>query len=146
MRILCRKAGNTLKPVDEAGFKVLGRIKQGDAVWVDVTRPRNLRQFQLYWALMQIVADNSDYYDSKEQVSDMMKVATGHTSTFIDHHGQIWHELKSISFDNMDQDTFNAYFDRCIDIIVRRFLPNLPEGDLRREVEDMCRVNLGGTP
>lgn len=135
--ILVTKHLGGLRPVDEAGQQALRRLRHGEVVRVDIARPRNVQHHRLFWALLTLVSDNSRHYDTPEQVLTALKIALGHVDPIVGHDGKTYFVPRSISFANMDQDEFSAFFDRCVDVIVQRFLPGVTEEALRREVLDM---------
>jgi hypothetical protein len=100
-------------------------------------RARNVRQHRLYWALMNIIAENTDRGWSSEGASFFMKIATGHYDEITDAHGNVYKNPRSISFAAMDQGEFQVFMDKCIKLVCERIIPGLPEGDLRRTLMEM---------
>jgi hypothetical protein len=128
-----------LRPVDDIGTQALSRLKQGDVVMVEYSRPRNPRHHRLFFALLNIVANNSPHYDDPEQVLLALKIATGHVVPHIAFDGKTYMVPQSIAFNKMDQDAFDRFFDKCVDIVVRRFLPGVTDAELRAELESMTQ-------
>lgn len=130
-----------LRPVDDLGQQYLSKIKHGETFLVEIKRARNPKQHRLYWSLCNIVADNSRYYQNAEQVSLALKVATGHVVPMINpSDGKTYLVPKSIAFHAMAQDEFNQFFERCIQLVVERFLPGVTDKELRAEIAAMCGV------
>lgn len=50
---------------------------------------------------------------------------------------QVVYVPKSIAFHNMDQVEFSKFFNRCVEIVCRRFLPGVKDTQLRKQVEDL---------
>ena len=136
-KIAMRKSFGTLRPCEgqEEAFK---RIPNGD-VMIEVShakRPRSIRQHKLYWALMTLIAENTDQGWNAEDVSFLMKIATGHFDELTNSRGETFRRPRSISFAAMDQDDFMVFFDKCIDVVNRHIIPGAGE-DMRKEVEAM---------
>lgn len=131
---LVTKRLGSLRPVDEAGQQALRRMRDGEVAVIEISRPRNVHHHRLFWALLTLVADNSRHYDMPEQVLAALKIALGHVDTIVGHDGKTYFVPKSISFAQMNQDDFAQFFDRCVDVIVRRFLPGVTDEEVRREI------------
>lgn len=141
MKLLMTKTLNGLRPADRTSEEALAKVKMGQAFVVEVKRARNARQLALYWALCGLVADHSDAYQDKEQVSFVFKIATGHTMPVIGHDKRTYWQPRSIAFDKMSQDDFNRFLSRCIDVVVTKLLPQVTDAELRAELESICRIN-----
>lgn len=138
--ILMRKAFGALRPVDEQGEESLRGIPNGAVVKVTVKRPRNIRHHRLYWALMSLLHENQSRYATVEELSDAIKCAVGHCTVITRPDGTEIRIPRSISFSKMDQDAFKQFFDRVVELAVSKILPNVEEAELRREVEDLVRL------
>lgn len=135
--ILLARSMGSLRPVDDAGEAVIAGIGQGEIVKAEIKRPRNPQHHRLFWALASIVAANSEHWRSAEDVVTALKFATGHTEQFKMPSGQVYELPRSISFAAMNQDAFDAFYDRCIRVIVEKWLPGVSEDGLRQEVLEM---------
>lgn len=134
-----------LEPVDEAGVEALSHYKAGDVVRGDLRKPRNPRRHRWYWALCGLVAENSER--TAEEVSTLLKLATGHRDTLplkagaCPHCGgevaKVAYLPKSISFAKMDDVQFAAFVDRCVHVVVTRLLPGVEAPILKAEIEAM---------
>lgn len=135
----------TLRAADDAGKELLAGLKNGEAVRVSITRPRNVRFHRLFWALMQKVHDNlpedkAERYPTTELLVAWFKIKTGHCDTFmIEGRGTVYLP-KSISFAKMDNTEFSAFFDRCCQLVALHFIPDVSPADWRREVEQMIGI------
>lgn len=140
MKLLMSKQFSTLRPVDEAGEDALRKIKNGALVQVEVKQPRNVQHHRLYWALMSLIAENTDRYPDAETVSDAVKISVGLRTEIHLPDGTIGFIPGSIAFSKMDQTEFSAFFDRVCDAVAKYFLPGVTSADLKREVESMIGV------
>lgn len=144
-----RKDLGALRPANDAAEQAMSKVKHGTEVRVEMRRPRNLQHHKKFWALASIVADNQEHYASAEHLVDALKVATGHCETHAGKpetvacphcggtfkHQTIIYVPHSISFKSMDQAEFEAFYERCLDIVAKHVIPGIDKDDLRREVE-----------
>lgn len=137
MKFLARKTLGGFAPEDTAGEEYLRKIKLNDLLMVEVKRPRNGRHHRLYWALMNLVADNQEHYENAEAVHQAIKLATGHYTIVRGASGAEYHVGKKTSYEAMDQAEFSAYYERVCDVIAREFLPGVSSTQLKAEVEQM---------
>jgi hypothetical protein len=137
-KIVCRKNGKFLTPVDDEGIEVLARLKDGRDVMVDVTAARNVRQHRLAFALFQFVKMHCELFEdaSIDEIKDAVKLATGFVRRFVDADTcQTFYVCRSISFASCDQLEFNRFFDNAVQVICNRWMHDgvTPE-DVRREL------------
>lgn len=132
-----RRYHNVLIPETDGGREAFGTIKDGAQVLVDVRTVRSVRQLNLYWALMTLLADNCDDFASKESASDIIKIDCGEVNYFLHPKtGEIFGSPRSIAFESMPQDRFNRFMNRVLWVIESKYLPDSSEA-LRKEMYRM---------
>lgn len=131
------KGISSLRPFDHAAEEALSKIKMGSAVSVEIKRPRNIQMHKLYWALIGIVHENQDRYETTEQLHSAIKIAAGHYDLLTMPSGQEYKIPKSISFEKMDQTEFSQFYDRVCDLVAKHFLPGVNVQALKAEVQQM---------
>lgn len=133
-----RKLG-ALRPIDEAGIEALSHVGEGEIIQVSYSRPRSLKMHRMFWALMTIVWSNLDHgrYPTVENLVAAVKISTGHRELIVLPGGAEVYVPKSISFAAMDQDEFNAFYNRVCDLIAAHWLPGVTSEELRAEVKIM---------
>src|SRR3990167_4678587 len=136
MRVLLRKGFEMLQQGDDAAQRLIGSLRHGEFIAADIKRPRNLGHHRKFWALMELVARNQKYYASAEQVCAAFKVAVGHADYVKTKRGMIGIP-KSISFANMDQSEFEAFYSKAVEYLTTEVIPGLNKDALRSEVEEM---------
>lgn len=137
-KIICRKIGRSLVPVDDEGFDALAKVKDGRDVTVEFKMARNPRHHRLFFAACRFVQMHSETMDnaSIDQIKTAIKIATGFVDTFVDcQTGNTIAVPKSLSFESLDQTSFNQFFDDACGVICNRWMPagTTPE-DVRREL------------
>lgn len=137
MKFLARRDLGHLTPVDSAGEDALRKLKFGDIVTIEVKKPRNGKHHRLYWALIGIVWENQEQYETPEQLHSALKIAAGIYDPLPMPGGAIHKIPGSIAFDSMDQTAFSAFYDRVCDLVAKHFLPGVTSEQLKAEVEQM---------
>lgn len=138
MKIICRKVGRSLVPVDDEGHEALAKVRDGRDVKVEFTMSRNLRHHRLAFAIFRFVQMHSETMAnaSIEQIKTAVKLATGHVDTFVDcQTGKSVMVPRSLAFEAMDQTEFGKFFEDACRVISSRWMPagTTPE-DVRREL------------
>lgn len=133
--LFVRKIGNTLVPADPAALELVQSIKPGGSLWLRGNRARNPRRHRLFWALVQIIKDNTDARQSPEAIADYLKIRGGHVEVFRRPGGEVVEVPKSISFAKCSEGEFSEFINRLMQVIRTEIIPGLDEGDLRRELE-----------
>ena len=138
-RFLVVKHLGALRPIDEAGEAVLQKLGQGEVVEIGLRRPRNIRHFRLFWALMSLVWEQvqGPEYPTVESLVVRLKIATGHRDELRFAGGVVAFVPRSISFAAMDQIEFDAFYNRVCDWVAANVLPGVTQEDLKREIEEM---------
>lgn len=135
--IIMRRKGAKLEPVTEVDRELLLDITEGADLTVRVSRSRSPRQHRLFFALLQLVVNNHDFYQRPEQLLEWLKVRLGYVDETVWHDGQVWFKTKSIGFAAMGQDQFRQFFTRAVDLIVTEVIPDMDRDALLNEVSAM---------
>ncbi len=61
-----RKDGFALVPRDRAGRDILGKLKDGEGLFIEVWKPRNMNQHRAYFAMLNNVVQASGLWKSRE--------------------------------------------------------------------------------
>jgi len=134
-----RRVGDHLAPACERSAAFVRRLKDGDLAKGDFTKSRSLGHHRKYWKLLAIVVDNSDAFDSPEQVHLFIKATLGR--------GTWWKPEKatraifipdSTSFGKMDQEAFQRFYNEAVQVIIRHMLPHLDADQLDAIVENFA--------
>ena len=130
-----KRRDDALVPIDEAGFRFMRRIKQGDIVPVEVKVPRNIKHHNKYWALCGFIAFHSSKLHSAEEASDLIKIRIGHCR-IVETRAGIAHLPLSISFASMDQLEFEDFWDRVCRFVLEEFFPHITQPRLEAELAE----------
>jgi hypothetical protein len=131
--LFVRRVGNVLHPDGADCAAVVSKLPFGRAIRVDLKQPRNVRFHRLYWALVNRIADAVG--SEPENVSDLLKIESGHfTLVRSKKYGDL-RLPKSISFAQMDEMAFRKFFDGCVLVIEANWGVSKP--DILAAVEDL---------
>jgi hypothetical protein len=99
---------------------------------------RSVRQNRLLFGLIKIIRENYPEPLTAHAIKETLKLLTGHVNVVQLQTGQVVMTPKSISFEKMDQDAFNAWFPRAVDAMCREFVPGLTVEAAQREIEKIA--------
>lgn len=111
------------------------KTKLGATVELKGRRPRSPGHHRKLFALLSIVADNSEDFNSPDDVLIALKAATGHGRWITPKNAS--REIfipSSIAFENMAQDEFETFFDLALAAVRRWWLP-VGDTELREAIE-----------
>jgi hypothetical protein len=115
MEFWVERLGGVLHPADQESVEEFAKLPTGRPLHAEVKQPRNAAFHRLYWALCARIANAKGV--TAENISDVLKIATGHVTILsTKSYGQV-HVPKSISFAAMDQTEFKAFFERCVLVV-----------------------------
>lgn len=123
-------------PADDASVETAKRFKLGESYRAEMVKPRSRKTLGRYWVLCQMILDNTEMFRSKEQVSDFLKLRSGHTTQIASAKtGEIFHVADSIDFDSLDETQFQEFWSRACDVIAEDLLPGITESEINYEVQ-----------
>jgi hypothetical protein len=131
MKINLIKTLSGLKAADQEATDSLNKIKLNTVVSCEVKRTRNYEHHKKFFSLLNLVLQNTEKYDTIDQLLVEVKLRLGYVDTLIID-GNVCYTPKSISFAKMTQDTFNKFYSKTIDVILKHFLI----GTNREELEN----------
>ena len=127
--ILLARKGNALFAADADSESYIMKLKQGDVVKAQVTRPRSIKQHRLLWSILNEIIKHQpepEVYKDSKQLLKALKIATGHFEVLTTIEGHKVEMPLSIDFASLPQDEFNEWFNRALDIIFKHILPHDP--------------------
>lgn len=142
--VMRKRLGGLLEPADDIGVAALQKWKAGDIVICDIRKPRNPDHHRLFMALLALAFDATERFENADALRAWLKCQVGHADYFpmkdrdCPHCGStITGDLvaipKSMSFSKMDQTEFDAFFDKCMDVLSREF--GITEDTIRNEIQ-----------
>ena len=126
-----------LSPVSAAEHEAMMELAGGAEYRVTCTRVsrRSAKHMRFLFALIKIARENYDEPLSSDAIKEVLKIRTGHVHVVKSATGEMIMFPASISFEKMDQDAFNKWFPRAVDVLCRDFCPGLDKVLAMREIE-----------
>jgi hypothetical protein len=117
-------------PDDQAAYakfrRKLETMQPGKWLRLEWSAPRNGPHHRKFMALLSLVAENSETYNTTAKALVAVKLAAGYFDPHIDPKtGEIIPVVHSISYDAMDQDTFEAFYSAALDGVLQVILPQM---------------------
>ena len=132
-----RSVAGKLVPVDLDSSRIVASYA-GKAVFVTVTRPRNLQHHRKFFALLNLLWETTscgEIYPSRDALRWAMTMAAGYFEIVPTKDGPV-KVPKSLAFEKMDQTEFNDLYAACIKLVLTEILPHLTETDLEQPPGD----------
>lgn len=117
-------------PADQAAWAKFRRrletMLPGAYLRFEWSTPRNGAHHRKFFALLQLIAENSETYNTTEKALVGVKLAAGlfdlmaHPVT-----GEIIQIPRSVSFEAMGQEDFEVFYSNAIDAVLQHILPHL---------------------
>jgi hypothetical protein len=130
------RTANGLVPDGTESAGELAKVPFGKSVRVEVRSPRNPAHHRLYWTLCQRIA--SAIGADAENVSDLLKIETGHCAIVRSKKYGDVRLPRSISFASMDQNAFNEFFEKCLVVIQTEW--GIARSDILEAVSDLIET------
>lgn len=129
------------QPADDLSAETAKRFKVGETFKAEVVKPRSRKTLGRYWVLCQMILDNTETFRSKEQVSDYLKIRTGHSTSIVAKStGEIFHVANSIDFDSLDETQFQDFWQRVCDVVVEDILPGITQSEIEYEIQKLVGI------
>ncbi len=133
---LIKIGGGMLAPADEQSRETIGHWKHGQGVRATVRRMRNIKFHRRFFALLTVIAENSEVYDNTDKALIAVKLASGHVDWVMNPEtAELVPVPKSISFVSMDEDEFSRFYDNALTAVLKHILPAMNRVSLDRAVE-----------
>ena len=118
---LVKQLNATLKPAYNSDYDKIKKLKFGEEYQCEVLQPRNIKFHRKFFALINMVFDNQEQYKNSDRLRKDLIIEAGFYDEWIDIHGEIKREAKSISFGNMSEEEFEKLYSAVIDEVVKHF-------------------------
>lgn len=119
--LLVKQLDNSFKSAYDSDYESIKKIKAGALVKCRITQPRNIRFHRKFFALINLVFQNQETYINIEHLRKDLTIASGFYEERKNLKGEAILEAKSISFAKMNQESFNDYYSKVVDSIVKYF-------------------------
>lgn len=112
-----------LVPNDVHADEFLETIGMGKEVLITGRRARNMKHHRLLFAVLRIVWENTDLWETEAALLQELKVLTGLYDIQVSKlTGEVFQVPRSISFAAMTQDVFTVWFDQAVKVLAEEAL------------------------
>jgi len=132
---LTKLQGGHLCAASQQDYELMRSWRVGDVVKTKMSKPRNGKHHRKAFALFNFIFENQDKYKSLEDLLVEIKLKAGHYKEHITTKGEMIYVPKSISFSKMEQDEFDVFYNKSIDIALQHFMQGMSEHQIRAHVE-----------
>lgn len=139
--LLLVRQGQRLAAADPISLEALESIRENETVTAAIRRNRNPGHHRKLWALIGAVFPHQDQYATQHDLLNALKIATGYFETGKTIEGIPFMVPKSISFASMSQTPFEQWYERVVDVILTRILPNVNRDELTDLIDDIINGN-----
>lgn len=137
LAIVKRKAKFTgeigLFGVDAVADEEMKRLVNDELAWAEITTPRNIELLRYLWAIAQKLADGGLYADKNDSMEDL-KIRARFAKFVMDGNKVV---IVPRSLSKQRRDVLSRLADRFVYLVCSELLPGMPEGQFRREVEEL---------
>jgi len=137
LEVLLVREGTKLAAADPISAEVIAAIGLREMVTAEIRRQRNPRHHAKLFALLQVVFENQSTFPTVEDLLCAIKLATGLFDTRVTVDGDRYQVPKSISFAAMDQTRFEQWYERAVEVILTRIIPNANRSQLEARVHEI---------
>jgi len=95
----------------------LVKIKNNQIVNCNITRQRNIRHHRKFFALLNMVMQNQEFFETVEDLLHALKIEMGYCKTIKTFSGREIIVSGSINFETMGQDQFDLFYKRALSIL-----------------------------
>ncbi len=141
MKINLVNTSSGFKCATDEDYENKRKLKIGEVYQVGIRVHRNYDFHRKYFALINLSWNYQNekvqehFKNSVEKFRKSVELAAGHSETFWDIKNKCKIEqVKSISFEKMDNAEFSDLYERVKDVLFRVFLKNISQEDFEREL------------
>ena len=118
---LVKQLDNSFKVAHDSDYDKLKKLKVGKLLKCKITQPRNVKFHRKLFSLLNLVYQNQEHYNNINHLRRDLTVASGFYTQRENIKGEVITEPLSISFSKMNQDSFNDYYSKMLDSVVKYF-------------------------
>lgn len=121
---LIKQLNGSLIPAYDSDKKYTDKLKVGEPLTGNFTKPRNPEFHKKYFALLDLSYSNSLLSESLtfEDFRGEIIMRAGYYVSYRDFKGNLQYKPKSISFSNMDEIEFGELYNNSMDVILKYVL------------------------
>lgn len=118
---IIKTLSGVFKPCYDSDYENAKKIPPNTPFTVSYTKKRNAKFHRKFFALINLVYQNQEQYNSIDHLRKDLTIESGFYDTRYDLHGNQVLEAKSISFASMDEIEFSELYNRFVDTVIKYF-------------------------
>lgn len=131
-----KRPDGTIGPTDEDSIEYLKKLGQGEVFQATVRKARNYRFLKKFMALIKTGFNCQEKYPTFEAFREEVTILAGWFTTHAHNDGSVSFQAKSVAFDAMDELEFEKLYQAAIDVLLKHFVANMTEDELRNATAD----------
>ncbi len=116
---LVKQLNGHFKVAYDSDHEKAKKIKVNEFYEFSYSKPRNYQFHKKFFALLELVYQNQELYNNKDDLREDLTIEAGFYRNAKNLQGEPVKKAKSISFAKMDENEFNDFYNRIIDVIVK---------------------------
>ena len=116
---LIKQLNNTFKIAYNSDYETAKKIPLNEPIDFEFTKKRNYKFHKKFFALLNLVFENQEQYTNIEHLRKDLTISAGFYDLRYNFEGVELYEPKSISFANMDENEFQEFYSKIIDVVVK---------------------------
>jgi len=130
------RRGGVLFPDSERSEHIIRDLPYNKPVLMEARTARNMKQHNLYWALLDRVVEATGRYPNSNALSRAIKLQLGHTIEWITLDGEVRIDPDSIAVSAMPQEPFDDFFKKTTALIAEYFYAAMTDKQIA-DIEEM---------
>ena len=130
---LIKQLDNSFKLAYNSDYEKAKKIKVGEEYQCEIKRPRNYAFLKKFFALLELVYQNQDITDDKEDLRAVLIMKSGYYKTIETDKGNVYLP-KSLSFAKMSQEDFDTFYSKFLDVSCQ--LLGVEKEDVMNEIKE----------
>ena len=121
MKIFCQNTKHGLVPLYDEDYEEKKKLKIGEVYFCEIKRPRNYEFLKKFFALIKLGRENTKEFQEDVPLDVYRRwavIKAGYCKMYHTSKG-IMVEADSISFANMDEDTFQKVYEKVLMVIIK---------------------------
>lgn len=133
------RRGKGMFPLDKEGETMILALPECKPVMGTFKGARNVRHHRMFFALMKVLAENTDLFGGDVELARKTILTDCRECDLWVHPltGEVRVEVRSMSFEKMDQAHFSRLFDRALYVICNNYLAGADAEEVRAQVYEI---------
>jgi hypothetical protein len=119
--------GRILPATERDAERIKAHVRPGELMPVHIRKPRDGTAHRRFMTMCRFIAENHDRFADEDDVLRELKIRTGHVREYITSKGEVFYELRSISYEDMEQADFDEFAKKAMRVACSELIPDIPD-------------------